>query len=253
MTGPGIAAPALSGADIFAAAEERRRIKPLEIVQWLDGEARLCDLRLGERLRLHRPRDVRKLIANGRGELARCGMLATERYDPDARASVLRGTSRELRGRRGRVYYLNEGQALAVCALVGTRHAEAVGSELKAAFAAFRNDRDAAANSAALDAIMGSIAGVRVRLNDLLRELAAGGAVRTLPWLARGEWTDGNIVRAAWTVRFTDDEGRPRQFTFPDEDEAKEFRRGLIDRERLRQAVAWRLPQINSRRRELQS
>jgi len=78
----------------------------------VNHEPRLMDLVLAERLGFERPRDIRKIIERNMEELTTYGTCAT--------------VSRVIRGNDAKEYYLNEGQALLICALSKTKQAAKV-------------------------------------------------------------------------------------------------------------------------------
>ncbi|MBC05681.1 hypothetical protein [Thalassospira sp.] len=87
-------------------------------------EPRIQDERLGERLGLSRPRDIRKLIDRNRAELEGFGPLAPR--------------WRKSRGQDFEEYWLNEAQALLVCTFARTDRAAEVRRELIMVFLAWR-------------------------------------------------------------------------------------------------------------------
>lgn len=68
-------------------------------LQDFDGEPRVQDLRIGERARLSRARDVRQVIKNNEAEFLRYGPLRVR-------------TANDTGGRPATEYWLNEGQTL---------------------------------------------------------------------------------------------------------------------------------------------
>lgn len=99
-------------------------IRDLEVVA---GEPRVADIVLGERLGFDRPRDIRKIIARNQGELHRFGFCATVAQNHGGG-----------RGRPGRQYWLNEGQALLICMFSDTDRAADVREQLIKVFMAWR-------------------------------------------------------------------------------------------------------------------
>ncbi|MBF0335015.1 MAG: hypothetical protein HQL40_15430 [Alphaproteobacteria bacterium] len=87
----------------------------------------MLDAVIGERLGFARSRDVRSLIEGNRTKLESYG----EVYAAAPKTS-------HKGGRPARAYYLNEGQALVICALTRTPQAAAVSRELIEAFMAWR-------------------------------------------------------------------------------------------------------------------
>lgn len=75
----------------------------------IDGEPRIRDLDLARRLQMVDPYKVRTLIAANRDELGAHGIVSARRAE-----TLPQG------GRPGTDYYLNEGQALTICALSRT-------------------------------------------------------------------------------------------------------------------------------------
>ncbi|KAF0112172.1 MAG: hypothetical protein FD149_2472 [Rhodospirillaceae bacterium] len=79
------------------------------------SEPRVRDLTLAERLGFTNPVTIRKLIERNRTELETHGVISTVEI-----------TSSSKGGRPGKEYWLNEGQALVLCALSRTEQAAAV-------------------------------------------------------------------------------------------------------------------------------
>jgi hypothetical protein len=96
----------------------------------LDSEPRILDIELAERLEFERPRVVRELIARNRDELETYGGLPCHTANPGNQG-----------GRPGKAYYLNEGQALVICALSRTEKAAAVRKMLIDVFMAYRQGK----------------------------------------------------------------------------------------------------------------
>lgn len=94
-----------------------------------DDEPRILDVTLAERLGFERDRNIRNIIERNQTELADYGNLLHR----EAKSRDLIG-----RGRPGRAYYLNEGQALVICALSRTPAAARVRRALIEVFMAFR-------------------------------------------------------------------------------------------------------------------
>lgn len=99
-------------------------IRPFE-----DGELRVLDLDLAERLGFERPRDVRKLIERNLEELERYGRCATVAQRPEGG------------GPEATEYWLNEHQAVLICVLSKTLRAADVRQEVIEVFMAFRHGR----------------------------------------------------------------------------------------------------------------
>ena len=93
----------------------------------LEGEPRIRDLDLAERLGFDRPRDIRKLIERNMAEVEMMGVCATV-----AQTSGPKG------GRPTREFYLNEEQSLLVSVLSDAPNAPAVRAMLVRTFVAYR-------------------------------------------------------------------------------------------------------------------
>lgn len=96
----------------------------LQNLHQTDNEARVLDTDLAEWLGFERPYAIRQLITRNIGELAVSGSLPTRR-----------GQSR---GQHFTAYYLNEGQALLICALARTPKAAEVRHALITVFLEYR-------------------------------------------------------------------------------------------------------------------
>lgn len=105
-------------------------IIPSSSIVNLDNEPRILDVELAERLEFERPRVVRELIARNRDELEAYGGLPCHTANPGNQG-----------GRPGKAYYLNEGQALVICALSRTEKAAAVRKMLIDVFMAYRQGK----------------------------------------------------------------------------------------------------------------
>ncbi len=93
----------------------------------MDGEPRVRDLDLAEKLGFDRPRDIRKLIERNMAEISGLGVCATV-----AQTSGPKG------GRPTSEYHLNEEQALLVSVLSNAPNAAAVRAMLIRVFVAYR-------------------------------------------------------------------------------------------------------------------
>ena len=96
------------------------------------GEPRVRDVDLAERLGFADPSMLKRLIERNAGELRTYGAISvtvTENKDPKGR------------GRPGKVSWLNEGQALVLCALSRTPRAAAVRKQVIDVFVAYRAGR----------------------------------------------------------------------------------------------------------------
>lgn len=96
-------------------------------VQMVEGEPRVHDLMLGERLQFERPRAIRELIERNKSALERHGTICR--------------TVRQLNkpGPNPTEYWLNEAQALVICTKSDTAIAEEVTSEIIKVFIAWRH------------------------------------------------------------------------------------------------------------------
>lgn len=95
------------------------------------GEPRVLDVRIGERLGMAQPRDIRRVIRDNEAEMARYGSICAQRAQ---------------NGRRGRpltAYHLTEGQALLLVMFSRTARAADVRQEVIEAFMAWRRGESA--------------------------------------------------------------------------------------------------------------
>jgi len=106
---------------------------PLRVEAAGDGEPRVRDVDLAERLGYERPRDVRQLVARNRGELERYGAICER--GAVQRSQTPTGGAREVEVTE---CWLNEGQALLVCTLSRTDRAADVREEVIRVFMAAR-------------------------------------------------------------------------------------------------------------------
>lgn len=102
------------------------RVLHLRDLELTSGEPRLKDVRIGERLGMSRPRDIRATIETNRPELERYGAICGQR--PQIRR----------RGRPETAYWLNEGQTLLLCMFSRTSRAADVRQEVIEVFLAWR-------------------------------------------------------------------------------------------------------------------
>ena len=93
-------------------------------------EPRVLDTDLAEWLAFKHPRQIRELIARNLHELADYGSLSCRATNPG-----------KLGGRPSQAYYLNEGQALVLCALARTGKAAEVRKALIDLFMAYRQGK----------------------------------------------------------------------------------------------------------------
>ncbi len=100
---------------------------PVSILSAFNDEPRILDVDLAERLGLSRESNIRSVIVANRYELELHGNLHAASANSNSR-----------RGRPGKAYYLNEGQALVLCALSRTPTAARIRKALIDVFQAYR-------------------------------------------------------------------------------------------------------------------
>lgn len=96
----------------------------------IDDEPRVRDIDLANWLGFNRAADIRELIARNRDELEAYGSFPCRTENPGKQG-----------GRPGKAYYLNEGQALVICALSRTDKAAQVRKALIDVFMAYRQGK----------------------------------------------------------------------------------------------------------------
>lgn len=96
----------------------------------IDDEPRVLDIDLAQWLGFSLPRQIRELIARNHDELTAYGSLSCRTTNPGIQG-----------GRPGKAYYLNEGQALVICALSRTPKAAEVRKALIDVFMAYRTGK----------------------------------------------------------------------------------------------------------------
>lgn len=111
---------------------------PLRVEAAGDGEPRVRDVDLAERLGYERPRKVRALIERHAAELRRYGALSMR---PVVERIEKTGAIRGIEEREVMEYWLNEGQAIDLCALSRTDLAIDVREEVIRVFMAVRHGR----------------------------------------------------------------------------------------------------------------
>lgn len=94
-------------------------------------EPRIKDVRLGERLGMAQPLNIREAIESNRAELERYGEVFTRSVKTSAKG-----------GRPGCAYYLNEPQTLLLCMLSRTERAADVRQEVIKVFMAWRRSEE---------------------------------------------------------------------------------------------------------------
>jgi predicted ArsR family transcriptional regulator len=92
---------------------------PVSILEEHDGQPRTRDLDLAERLKIVRPYEIRRTIERHREELEMHGEII-----------VCRTNNNGGPGRPGKAYWLNEGQALVLCAFSRTAKAAQLRKQL---------------------------------------------------------------------------------------------------------------------------
>ncbi|WP_454018455.1 hypothetical protein [Azospirillum sp. Marseille-Q6669] len=141
-----------------------------------DGEPRVLDLTIADRLGMADRHKIRSLIVKNRAELESYGPLVeaegvsarqAETYG-EVCATVAQTTDKG--GRPGKAYYLNEGQALVICALSRTPQAALVRRQIIEVFLAYRRGKLASPEGAALAALAAEVG----RLAALVGELVVG-------------------------------------------------------------------------------
>lgn len=100
---------------------------PVSCLQTMDGEVRVRDLDIAERLGFDRPRKIRDLIVRNIGEITAFGICPTVGQNHDGG-----------RGRPSTEYWLNEEQALLVATLSSAPNAAKVRAALISVFVAWR-------------------------------------------------------------------------------------------------------------------
>lgn len=152
-----------------------------------EGEPRVRDIDLAERLGFRKSLNIRDTIARNRKELAAYGPIS---------ATVAENADPIGRGRPGKEYWLNEGQALVICALSRTPKAAAIRKQIIDVFMAYRAGRLAPAASAPAEPAMLSTADdlamqlglINARI-DMLAALTARVGEAVDPGI-RGEFRD---------------------------------------------------------------
>lgn len=96
----------------------------------IDNEARIRDVDLAIRLGMVQPLNIRTVIAANRDELETYGSFHVANENPGRQG-----------GRPSKAYYLNEGQALVICALSRTEKAVQVRKLLIDVFMAYRQGK----------------------------------------------------------------------------------------------------------------
>lgn len=118
-------------------------MKPLTANQLsiIHGEPRVFDLHLAACLGMSDPHKIRRTIERNRPELEMHGGVSVSDTKTLAAVSAPRAETSSKGGRPGRAYYLNEGQALVLCALSQTPKAAEIRKQIIDVFVAWRQGR----------------------------------------------------------------------------------------------------------------
>ncbi|WP_417624979.1 hypothetical protein [Paremcibacter congregatus] len=122
--GEGCSGPSIQRTKQMNIPSKAQTLSASDLDSSITKEPRIHDERIGERLGLSRPRDIRKMIERNRSELESFGSLA-----PRCRKS---------RGQDFDEYWLNEEQALLICMFARTDRAAEVRREVITVFTAWR-------------------------------------------------------------------------------------------------------------------
>ncbi len=157
-----------------------------------DGEPRVLDLTIAERLGFDRSRKIRDLIERNRAELETYG---------EVRPTV--GQTSEAGGRPGKAYYLNEGQALVICALSRTPQAALVRRQIIEVFLAYRRGLLPVAEEQ-----QQTIAHLSAELADLRQRVALIGAAPHIRAVFKGGYLPGSTALTVQDISMEWDEPR---------------------------------------------
>ncbi|MCJ2098968.1 phage antirepressor KilAC domain-containing protein [Methylobacterium sp. E-046] len=154
-----------------------------------DGEARVLDADLGQRLGLARPTNIRQVIEANRAEIEAFGGLHSVRVNPGPQG-----------GRPSDTFYLTEEQALCTATLSRAPNAPAVRAMLIRLWSAYRRGQIAVPSSTINVRDPGQLAVIATQLIEVNRELAH-----------RAETAEGTLAiaapKAAALDRIADTEG----------------------------------------------
>ncbi|RIW07767.1 hypothetical protein D2T81_02705 [Azospirillum brasilense] len=159
-----------------------------------DGEPRVLDLALAERLGFSDVHKVRALIERNRSELESYGVIS---------AAVAENTDPKGRGRPGKAYYLNEGQALVICALSRTPQAALVRRQIIEVFLAYRRGVLPVAEEQ-----QQTIAHLAAELADLRQRVALIGAAPHIRAIFKGGYLPGSTALTVQDISMEWDEPR---------------------------------------------
>ncbi|PZP65238.1 MAG: hypothetical protein DI604_25040 [Delftia acidovorans] len=116
--------------ETFEDSDMKNEIILVGQISEFDGEPRIRDLELGELLNFDRPRKIRDIIDRNAAELLGYGRLPQRGANLSSRG-----------GRPSKAYYLNEGQALVICALSRTDKAAQIRKAIIEVFMAYRQGK----------------------------------------------------------------------------------------------------------------
>jgi len=122
--------PLLTGWQTQVSCIMQNTLIPISAIALFDGEPRIRDIDLAEGLGFERPRKIRDMIARNTAELLAYGGLPRRGASPGRQG-----------GRPSSAYYLNEGQALVICALSRTDRAAEIRKAIIDVFMAYRQGK----------------------------------------------------------------------------------------------------------------
>ncbi|TWA79129.1 hypothetical protein FBZ85_105437 [Azospirillum brasilense] len=174
-----------------------------------DGEPRVLDLTIAERLGMADRHKIRSLIVKNRAELESYGPLV-EVDGVSARQAETYGEVRDTvsqtsdkGGRPGKAYYLNEGQALVICALSRTPQAALVRRQIIEVFLAYRRGVLPVAEEQ-----QQTIAHLAAELADLRQRVALIGAAPHIRAIFKGGFLPGSTALTVQDISMEWDEPR---------------------------------------------
>jgi len=103
----------------------------IQDIHFISNEPRVQDVRIGERLGMAKPTNIRQVIEANMAELERYGLVHA------ARAPIVSGKGRT---QEGTEYHLNEPQTLLLCMFSRTEKAADVRQEVISVYMAYRKD-----------------------------------------------------------------------------------------------------------------
>lgn len=199
-----------------------------------DGEPRVLDLTLAERLGMNDLHDVRRLIERNRIELETYGevrgaVCQTNRGQISTREVETRisGTlpEKKRRGRPGKAYHLNEGQALVICALSRTPQAAAVRRQIIDVFMAYRRGVLPVEEEQ-----QQTIAQLAAELAELRQRVALIGAAPHIRAVYKGSYLPGTVALTVQDISLQWDD--PRIL-----DERLSVQLGIVDVQAVRKLI----------------